>query len=61
HNPEFAKDYLNLKLSLEDIFRKYGVYTDLEYVALHCLYAVKDEDASHALKKLKTFILSRKK
>ncbi|BCS91664.1 hypothetical protein [Metallosphaera javensis (ex Sakai et al. 2022)] len=59
-NPEFARDYLDLDLSLNDIHEKYGVYTDLEYVALHCLHAVRDEDAAHALRRLKTFILSRK-
>ncbi|AWS00654.1 hypothetical protein DFR87_08645 [Metallosphaera hakonensis JCM 8857 = DSM 7519] len=59
-DPEFVRDYLNLQHSLEEIHKKYGVYTELEYVALHCMHAVRDEDASHALKKLKTFILSRK-
>ncbi len=59
-NPDFARDYLDLNLSLEDIYEKHGVYTELEYVALHCLHLVKDEDASHALRKLKAFILSRK-
>ncbi|QKQ99611.1 hypothetical protein GWK48_03680 [Metallosphaera tengchongensis] len=59
-NQEFVRDYLNLDLSLRDIFEKHGVYTELEYVALNCLQMVKDEDAQRALKRLKNFILSRK-
>ncbi len=58
-NREFVKDYLNMNLSLEDIHEKYGVYTELEFVALNCLEEVKDLDAKEALKGLKAFILTR--
>lgn len=58
-SPEFAKDYLNMGISLEEVKRRHGVYTDLEFVALHCLHMVKDRDAQAALQRLKTYILSR--
>jgi hypothetical protein len=56
---EFVRDYLNMDLSLEEIHEKYGVYTELEFVALNCLDEVKDLDAKEALGKLKAFILTR--
>jgi hypothetical protein len=56
---EFVRDYLNMDLSLEEIHEKYGVYTELEFVALNCLDEVKDLDAKEALRKLKAFILTR--
>ncbi len=58
-SPEFAKDYLDMSISLEEIKRRHGVYTELEFVALHCLHMIRDEDAQATMRKLKTYILSR--
>lgn len=58
-NKDFVKDYLNLNYSLEDIHKKYGVYTELEYLAMNCEDMVKDKDLLEVLKKLKTYILRR--
>ncbi|PVU68121.1 hypothetical protein DDW01_00810 [Sulfolobus sp. SCGC AB-777_G05] len=58
---EFAKDYLNLSHSLKYIFEKYGVYTELEFLALcdeeklKCL----DKDLLAILQKLKIYIVTR--
>ena len=58
---EFAKDYLDLSHSLKYIFEKYGVYTELEFLALcdeeklKCL----DKDLLAILQKLKIYIVTR--
>ncbi len=57
----FVKDFLNLNYSLEDIHRKYGVYTELEYFSLNCPPIVVDPDLAEVAMKLKAFILSREK
>lgn len=58
-NKEFVNDYLDLEYSLEDIHKKYGVYTELEYLAINCEHLVKDKDLLEVLKKLKMYILNR--
>lgn len=58
-NKEFVKDYLNLDYSLEEIHKKYGVYTELEYLAMNCENLVKDEDLLEVLKNLRAYIKSR--
>ena len=59
----FATDYLNLNLSLEDIYSKYNVYTELEFLAL-CQSEEKNKlhpDLLHTLNKLKSYLMSRNK
>jgi hypothetical protein len=56
---EFVKDYLDLSHSLEYIHDKYGVYTELEYLAINCESFVKDKDVLATIKELKAYILSR--
>ncbi|BDC19627.1 hypothetical protein [Acidianus sp. HS-5] len=58
-NKEFVKDYLDLTHSLEYVHKKYGVYTELEYLSLNCENFVKDKDVLATLRELKAYILSR--
>ncbi|MUN28168.1 hypothetical protein [Sulfuracidifex metallicus] len=55
----FVKDYLNLNYSLEDIHKKYKVYTELEYFSLYCPPMHVDGDFSEVAVRLKAYILSR--
>ncbi|WP_054845677.1 hypothetical protein [Sulfuracidifex tepidarius] len=57
----FVKDFLNLNYSLDDIHRRYRVYTELEYFSLNCPPIVVDPDLAEVATKLKAFILSREK
>ncbi|BDB97339.1 hypothetical protein [Saccharolobus caldissimus] len=59
---EFVKDYLNMSKSLRDIYNKYKVYTELEYVAVkeECQKGL-DEDILNVLSRLKFYILHREK
>jgi hypothetical protein len=56
---KFVKDFLNMNLSLEDIHRKYGVYTELEFFSMNCPPMAVDPDLGEVAVKLKAFILSR--
>ncbi len=56
---EFVKDYLDLTHSLKFIHEKYGVYTELEYLAINCEKFVKDKDVLATLVELKAYILTR--
>ncbi|ARM76271.1 hypothetical protein [Acidianus manzaensis] len=58
-NKNFVNDYLDLSLSLEDIHKKYNVYTELEYIAINCENLINDKDLLEVIKKLKTYILAR--
>jgi len=58
---EFIKDYLDLSIPLSNIYEKYGVYTEIEYLALNEKCYTKDEDLIAVLKKLKEYILKRDK
>ncbi|TRM80958.1 hypothetical protein DJ531_11580, partial [Sulfolobus sp. A20-N-F6] len=58
---EFIKDYLDLSIPLGDIHGKYGVYTEIEYLALNEKCYTEDEDLVAVLKKLKEYILKREK
>ncbi|WP_338600479.1 hypothetical protein V6M85_12045 [Sulfolobus tengchongensis] len=60
---EFVKDYLDMSLTLKDIYKKYNIYTELEFIAYHyeeCNKYVKDEDVKYTLLKVKDKILNRK-
>ena len=60
---EFVTDYLNLNISLEDIYSRYNVYTELEFLAL-CQSEEKRNlhpDILYTLNKLKSYLMSRKK
>lgn len=60
---EFARDYLNLSISLEDIFSRYNVYTELEFLAL-CENENKKNlhaDLVYTLNKLKSYLISKNK
>lgn len=57
----FATDYLNLNLSLEDIYSKYNVYTELEFLAL-CESKEKEKlhpDILYTLNRLKSYLIKR--
>ncbi|BFH74516.1 hypothetical protein SJAV_24600 [Sulfurisphaera javensis] len=60
---EFAKDYINLSISLEDIYFKYRVYTELEFLSL-CESKEKNnlhKDLLYTLNKLKSYLISKNK
>ncbi|MEM0362764.1 MAG: hypothetical protein QXH75_03030 [Sulfolobaceae archaeon] len=59
---EFVRDYLDMSKSLNDVYKKYGVYTELEYIAIkdEC-HDKLDNDILNALLKLKFYILRIKK
>ncbi|BAB66559.1 MULTISPECIES: hypothetical protein [Sulfurisphaera] len=60
---DFSRDYLDLSLSLEDIFKKYKVYTELEFLAL-CESEEKNnlhKDLIYVLNKLKSYLISKNK
>ena len=59
----FATDYLNLNLSLEDIYSKYKVYTELEFLAF-CQSEKKSKlhpDLLYTLDKLRSYLISKSK
>jgi len=59
----FATDYLDLNISLEDIYSRYNVYTELEFLAL-CQSEEKSNlhpDILYTLNKLKSYLMSKNK
>lgn len=59
----FATDYLDLNISLEDIYSRYNVYTELEFLAL-CQSEEKNNlhpDILYTLNKLKSYLMSKNK
>lgn len=60
-NKEFVKEYLDLSRSLIEIYKKYNVYTELEYLALCGKFSDLHRDLVNVLVKLKKYILSRSK
>ncbi|AAK40932.1 hypothetical protein SULI_08590 [Saccharolobus solfataricus] len=53
---DFIRDYLNMKFTLRDIYTKYNVYTELEYLAIQedCAGLVNDLDLKCVLLKVKS-------
>jgi len=59
----FATDYLDLNISLEDIYSRYNVYTELEFLSL-CQSEEKNNlhpDILYTLNKLKSYLMSKNK
>ncbi|QGA54629.1 hypothetical protein GFS03_08620 [Sulfolobus sp. E5-1-F] len=58
---DFIRDYLDMKSSLRDIYAKYGVYTELEYLAINdeCAKLVNDLDLKYVLPRVKSVVEKR--
>jgi len=57
----FVKDFLDLSVSLDDVFRKHCLYTDWEALSLCPEDAVRDEhpDYSYALRRIREMVERR--
>jgi len=60
-NKDFVRDYLDLSISLLDIYKKYKVLNELEFLALCGKYEDLHEDLINALDKLRQYIVKREK
>nr|WP_276321646.1 hypothetical protein [Saccharolobus shibatae] len=53
---DFIRDYLDMKFTLRDIYGKYRVYTELEYLAINdeCVKLINDLDLKYVLSRVKS-------
>ncbi|ACP35624.1 conserved hypothetical protein [Sulfolobus islandicus L.S.2.15] len=53
---DFIRDYLDMKVTLRDIYAKYRAYTELEYLAINdeCVKLINDLDLKYVLSRVKS-------